>query len=82
VVLRAIWNIKPRLFDHDFVANPRNSGAIAVVCASSWPKIHRFYLFHPAHNTTLVGQPMPDLAHNRASPEPCAGLPGEIQAIL
>jgi hypothetical protein len=35
VVLRAIWNIKPRLFDHDFVANPRNSGAIAVVCASS-----------------------------------------------
>jgi hypothetical protein len=64
--LCAIWNIKPRLFDHDFVANPRNSGAIAVVCASSWPKIHRFYLFHQAHNTppesparggnTLVGR--------------------------
>jgi hypothetical protein len=54
VVLRAIWNIKPRLFDHDFVANPRNSGAIAVVCASSWPKIHRFHLFHQAHNTSLV----------------------------
>jgi hypothetical protein len=52
--LCAIWNIKPRLFDHDFVANPRNSGAIAVVCASSWPKIHRFYLLHQAHNTTLA----------------------------
>ncbi|MEO5794139.1 MAG: hypothetical protein ABIP34_03680 [Rhodoferax sp.] len=33
VVLCAIWNIKPRLFAHDVVANPRNSGAIAVVCA-------------------------------------------------
>ncbi|MEX1166432.1 MAG: hypothetical protein WEK74_06130, partial [Hydrogenophaga sp.] len=43
-----------RLFDHGFVANPRNSGAIAVVCASPWPKIHRFYVFHQARNTTLA----------------------------
>jgi virulence-associated protein VapD len=33
VLPRSIWNIKPRLFTHDVVTNPRNSGAIAVVCA-------------------------------------------------
>ena len=33
VVFHAIWNIKPRLFVHNCVANPRNSRAIAVVCA-------------------------------------------------
>ena len=35
VVLHAIRHIKPRLFVHDRVANPRNSGTIAVVCALS-----------------------------------------------
>lgn len=33
VVFHAIWNIKPRLSVQNCVANPRNSRAIAVVCA-------------------------------------------------
>jgi hypothetical protein len=36
-------HIKPRLHIHGCVANPRDSVAIAAVCALPWARIHRFH---------------------------------------
>jgi hypothetical protein len=36
-------HIKPRLHTHGCVANPRDSVAIAAVCALPWARIHRFH---------------------------------------
>ena len=46
VVLHPICDLKTRLFRRLCVANARNSGAIAVLCALIRRKIHRFYESH------------------------------------
>ena len=46
VVLHPIRDLKTRLFRRLCVANARNSGAIAVLCALIRRKIHRFYESH------------------------------------